>query len=312
MGSLDMANWMTNLPAEFTAKPLLNLIIPGSHDSFTFSLDKDGPIANSEPAWMQNIDWLPGFKGIVYRWSVTQKYTTTEQLDNGVRYFDFRLSRPDNEDTIKVVHGFYGSEIGPILADMVAWLQQHPREVVFFDFNHFYNFDSDTHKMLTDALIGMLGPKMCPARRPRDVNLNQMWQSGYQVLAFYDDDESVADHPQLWPDDQMQSPWANTDTPKQLVAYLQDQLMKRPLGDNATFFNTQGILTPQTSDVLLHFYSSLEAYLATPTTQRLVYWLRDFLPFLKPRFNIVFCDFVDKFDFCRTVVQLNFSSKRCY
>jgi len=309
-----MARWMTDLPHEMTVKPLLNLITPGSHDSFTYSLDKDGPIANDQPSWMQNLEWLPGFKSIVYRWSVTQHFTVTQQLEHGIRYFDFRLSRPPppDDNVLKIVHGLYGSEVDPLLADMVAFLQVHTHEVLFLDFNHFYNFDDTTHKVLIDKLVGMFGPKLCPARRPRDVTLDQMWRSGYQVLAFYDDEEQVAQHRMLWPDADMQSPWANTDTPKKLIAYLQDKLMQRPLGDNATFFNTQGILTETTSDVILHFYSSLEAYLATPTTHRLVYWLRDFLPFLKPRFNIVFCDFVDKFDFCRTVVQLNFSNTNRY
>lgn len=259
---------------------------------------------------MQNLSWLPGFKGIVYRWSVTQHYHTLEQLDNGIRYFDFRLSRPPDEDTIKVVHGLYGSEVGPILADMVDWLEKHPREVVFFDFNHLYNFDASTHKKLIDMLTGLLGRKMCPKKRPRDVTLDQMRQGGYQVIVFYTEELQVAKNPLLWSDDDMISPWANTDTPKKLIAYLQDQLMQRPLGDNATFFNTQGILTPQTSDVLFHFYSSLEDYLATPTTHRIVYWLHDFLPYIRPRLNVVFADFVDKFDFCRTVIQLNFRMKR--
>uniref|UniRef100_A0A914V4P8 Uncharacterized protein n=1 Tax=Plectus sambesii TaxID=2011161 RepID=A0A914V4P8_9BILA len=263
MASLDMTKWMSELPPELTAKPLVNLIIPGSHDSFTKTLDKDGPIANDRPDWFRFIQWLPGIKSIIYRWTLTQHLSTIEQLEQGVRYFDFRLSRPPHDLTaIKVLHGLYGSGIGLIFADIFVYLQQHPRE------------------------------------------------SGYQVIAFYKEDEFVEEHCVLWPSAAIQSPWADTDTPKKLIAYLQEQLMKRSLGDDITFFNTQGILTPQISDAVFHFYSSLETDLATPTTQRLVYWLRDSLPLLKSRYNIVFCDFVEKYDFCRSVVQLNFNSKR--
>lgn len=135
----------------------------------------------------------------------------------------------------------------------------------------------------------MFGPKLCPAQRPRDISLDQMWKNGYQVIAFYIEEKFVHENPFLWPNADMQSPWANADSPKKLIAYLQDQLMKRPMGDNdVTFFNTQGILTPSPMDVVLHFYTSLEDYMSTPTTQRIVYWIRDFLPFLKPRFNVIF------------------------
>ena len=36
----DLSNWMRDLPEKSKAKPLSQLCLPGSHDSFTYSLDR--------------------------------------------------------------------------------------------------------------------------------------------------------------------------------------------------------------------------------------------------------------------------------
>lgn len=40
-----LSNWMSNLPDEKKIIPLSQLAIPGTHDSFTYSLTKKLPIA---------------------------------------------------------------------------------------------------------------------------------------------------------------------------------------------------------------------------------------------------------------------------
>ena len=36
----EMSNWMRDLPEKAKAKPLSQLCLPGSHDSFTYSLER--------------------------------------------------------------------------------------------------------------------------------------------------------------------------------------------------------------------------------------------------------------------------------
>ena len=36
----DLSNWMRDLPEKSKAKPLSQLCLPGSHDSFTYSLER--------------------------------------------------------------------------------------------------------------------------------------------------------------------------------------------------------------------------------------------------------------------------------
>ena len=36
----DLSNWMRDLPEKAKAKPLSQICLPGSHDSFTYSLER--------------------------------------------------------------------------------------------------------------------------------------------------------------------------------------------------------------------------------------------------------------------------------
>ena len=41
----NLSEWMTNLPDYATDKPILNLAIPGSHDSGAYWIDPSTPVA---------------------------------------------------------------------------------------------------------------------------------------------------------------------------------------------------------------------------------------------------------------------------
>jgi hypothetical protein len=75
---------------------ILEIAIPGSHDSFTYYLDKTAPFSQNSDALEQifdelNLDLVDSIaKEITYNWAVTVHMTTIQQLRAGIRYLDYR------------------------------------------------------------------------------------------------------------------------------------------------------------------------------------------------------------------------------
>ena len=101
----DHSNWMKELCQNIRDhRPITDLSIPGSHDSITYSLKKydsgwlwfspnflisfrSGSAGPDQPQWIRRLTRLfPGISShILYRWSVTQSLSVTQQLDRGIR-----------------------------------------------------------------------------------------------------------------------------------------------------------------------------------------------------------------------------------
>ena len=94
-GRLSTPDWMGNLPPSVKCRPMCRLAIPGSHNSFTYSIDKDSPVGPDHDRRLQNFanrcKWLT--RPFIFRWAVCQRLSVTGQLELGVRYLDFRLCR---------------------------------------------------------------------------------------------------------------------------------------------------------------------------------------------------------------------------
>lgn len=138
-------SWMGQLYdsyAFFTALPINRVLMPGSHDSGTYALDKSGR---------------------------TQAWNVAEQLENGIRYFDFRPRVHDS--TFYCVHGgsgpdgtadlgHYSAIFSPddpanshfILRQIRDFLMDNPKEVVILKFQSYENFGDDDYPHLADLV----------------------------------------------------------------------------------------------------------------------------------------------------------------
>lgn len=267
-------------------------------------------VANDEAAWMQKVGNVPCIKRIIYNWSVTQSFTVTDQLNNGIRYIDIRSSQPnDPSEPVCDVHGLYGASISSLLGEISQFLNAHPKEVVLLDFNHFYNISAAQHQQIVNGIISLFGSKLCPAPPAVDVNkisLTDCWANGYQVFTFYNTDD-ITLPAQIWPDTYIASPWANTDNVKDLLVYLEkalkaDRKTYLPYGG---FFVTQGLRTEGAIDIIKNPCGTLKNVIGVPTTKDVVEWLRIRGQMLRPYMNVVIADFVETDNFCNLVIALN-------
>lgn len=66
--------------------PIINLAIPGSHDSCSYGISQKshiGPDAEKVVKYLYSI--IPCSRFVIRRWAKTQKYSLLEQLNNGIR-----------------------------------------------------------------------------------------------------------------------------------------------------------------------------------------------------------------------------------
>jgi hypothetical protein len=94
-------------------------------------------------------------KTIIYRWAKCQKSNCRRQLELGIRYFDIRLAKlapkkkekngNEIQNSVRVIHGLFGDEIGAILSDVEEFLEKHVGEVVILDFQHIFDFQKEDH-----------------------------------------------------------------------------------------------------------------------------------------------------------------------
>ena len=217
-GKRDLSNWMKDLSPELKNTPLCQLAIPGSHNSFTYSIRKDTPVGPDEPEWMHKVAKLFGKLGktVLYRWAKCQKTPCLDQLSLGIRYFDIRLSPyPSTGENISktkqlcILHGLFGEDILKILADINTFLEQHEEEVVLLDFQHLYSFSQEDHSLLIDNLAKIFGEKLCPMTKDiSSLTVNTMHKNGYKVIVVYPSKAGETEF--LWPRQFCPNPWPNT------------------------------------------------------------------------------------------------------
>lgn len=295
-------NWMGELPDRLRSESLKNIAIPGSHDSFSFFLDCQSPVASGSPDTVRNLVAVFGdaAKKIVHSWSVTQALNFKQQLDLGIRYFDFRISRCPGKEGFYFVHGLHGLGVSDCLREINDWLNEHPREVIIIDFNHLYCMQ-EKHSELISCIEEAFSSKLCPEMDLEAVTLNVLCDEGWQVITIYHDETSVK-HTNIWQGTIIHSVWPNTAEAPKMVNILDAHHTRGRPPDK--FYVSQGVLTPTGTTILQHIGNNLKGVLAGTAIRNTKHFLQD--KTIGPTgINIVIADFVEMEQYVEAVLALN-------
>ncbi|MET9596270.1 hypothetical protein [Streptomyces sp. NPDC006459] len=134
--TVDLAGWMGGLRAVLGDRPLNRIVMPGSHDSGSWSITRDsGVCSHGDQAGLAN-----RFPSIAASLSRTQSGTIVDQLNAGARYFDLRLCKqggrwftyhggPMGSQFFDAPDGRGGVVRGEVNG-IAEWIRSHPQEVV--------------------------------------------------------------------------------------------------------------------------------------------------------------------------------------
>ncbi len=326
LGEEWTARWMEQYTSKIGGKSVKDLIIPGTHDSITYTINAKSTFAKEQDV-PQQLNWLRyigvGFivTKIAADWSRAQGRTVTEQLQDGIRYFDMRVVYRESRKKFYTCHGLYGEELSKVLKEMNEFLNKHPREVVILDFNHLYNMKppktGDKHNELMTLIQGTFDKKMVPGDTySPNVTLNELWEKKYQVIALYYNDKGNSKEVPgskasnlLWGPDKIRSPWANKqkieDLKKELDKYINTHTTNAP----NQFFVLQGILTPDGATIAgslkpsfkgIRSLKDFSAQLKKPMSEWLVEWRWG-----NKKLNIIMMDFLDDKGLVEEIIKLN-------
>lgn len=291
-------------------------MVSGSHDSLTFSLDQSGSVSPDTTQQMKDAAKCLGWcvNRIIYNWASVQTLDVTEQLSSGIRYFDIRVAtKSDASDQFFCVHSLYGLSVDECLESVATYLglEEHRREIVILDFNHFYEVSDDAHELLFKKIRESFGSKLCPFNPNDDVSLKFMWDKGYQLIVFYNpeqgDRESNVTIPDfLWPADHIQSPWPNTVDIGQLIDTLETNYKEGRPTEKGNFYVTQGILTPDAKFIITHLCSTIKETLGQTAVGPFLSFLNRDKAIGPQGLNICIMDCVELSGFINDVVGINY------
>lgn len=308
----DNANWMSQIP---DSRILNQIIIPGTHDSGTygiqpqsrFSLGADGPL----PLWIEaisNVLPISIVRPIVAAWAKTQPYTIMHQLNNGIRYLDFRVCFFQSH--FYLCHALIGDRLQKALQQINRFAQQHPSEIIFLDINHIDNVDTgDQETRLLQLLQQYLGNVAVPNSYHTTDTMGSIRQSNRTVIIFMNTNQAVTDPAIenfsahfLWNESTIDSPWPNATTVSSLKSTLDAEMALRDKiyssADN--FFVLQVIQTENANEIIngilnpSRYPHTLEQF-ELPVNQSLDNWMNNYIAQYGPQpVNIVIQDWFTK------------------
>lgn len=305
-------NWMNNIPSE---RVINQLIIPGSHNSGTteisasskFSFSSDDPL----PIWIEAIlNILPKtmVQSIVAGWSKTQPFSIQQQLEDGIRYLDFRVCFFQNSLFIShfyLCHALLGDRLRSAFAQIASFAKNHPSEIILVDLNHIYNVgNSEEETRLVQLIQQYLGNFSIPNTYHPNDTMSQLRQSHRQLIIFMDSNQAITDPTaaqfaanDLWHDSAIYSPWPNASNMTDLKNALDMDIALRHQTylTSDTFFVLQMIQTENTAEVvngILYpaFAHTIEQF-ELPVNISLTNWINQYIAeYGVPTMNIVMQD----------------------
>ena len=182
----DLSRWMTNMDENLKDIPLMELAIPGSHNSGAYWMDETGPVASDASDYVKGlIVQQPYTREVLKRYSLTQSMDILSQLNAGVRHLDIRNSVFNG--TFHVYHAFYGHTLQHVFNQIKTFLDSNPREVVFLGMNRCLDCTPDHEflvgKLITEIFPGKMFPRLSDLTK---VTLNDVLRAGIvNIINYY-------------------------------------------------------------------------------------------------------------------------------
>ncbi|XP_026822274.1 PI-PLC X domain-containing protein 3 [Rhopalosiphum maidis] len=300
---LNQEYWVSELPKPLTRIPITELAIPGSHDSFSYTITPHSKLGPDASRLVKYLNCLlgPAMRRFVYKWSITQTCNIQTQLHLGIRYFDLRMATKPNDSNFYTVHALYGDPVMKELVNIKEFLVTHNKEILVLDFQHFYNFSEADHKRLSSVLKLLFHSMICPYYYPIEkLDLDTMRANNWQVIIIYRHSQNDI----FWPSSHWPTPWPQTTSYKKLIGFLECGLKERK--QNAGYV-TQCLFTPDVKFIMRYFYLNLQSC-CRPLNVAIPKWINNQKTGYEHGVNVIIADFINTngFNFCDIVVHLNY------
>lgn len=246
---MDPKSWMGQLSQDKQLRTLDCLALPSTHDSGAYQLNTCHPISSQETPnlfWSKLLALVPCVTSFVKKWTLTQSLSIYEQLQMGIRAFDFRLAW-DGSD-FWIVHTFSLVRLESALEQIKKFLLEQPSEVIVVRSKAGWEQRSTMtgrSGALESLLTSVVGNLTIPYSREIPT-LEWCLVSGKRLLFSYEG-STLDIGSSIWTSDVFIGHWANTNNIDNLKADINAlKRIPKPVG---MFREVSFTLTPTTDDI---------------------------------------------------------------
>jgi len=286
--------WVAKLYAEHSKTRVVDLVLPGTHDSGSYAITASSPPAPGEPEAYSKVG------DIASAWSKTQDRTLEEQLRGGVRYLDLRVAH--FEDRLVLVHGLVSCDLDDALMGVHRFARDEPREPVLLDLQAMPGAGAHDklHKLLQETLGEHLFDKVAP---PETWTLGHLWSAKRSLICIVGHPEFAAREPEYRGRRLLDSVWTNSRKVETLRTRLDSSLRGR---DRDRFQCAYLTFTPELETIFAGGFSKgggLRSF-SQPLFELPGEWIPEWLEEgLRP--NVVSVDFYEHTNIVDSVIQAN-------
>lgn len=171
------ADWVAGLHEHHPRTRLVDLVLPGTHDSGSHAITRTSASAPGKP------EFYASFGALTAAWARTQERSVAEQLAEGIRYLDLRVAR--HEGKLVLVHGLVSRELAGALEEVRLFARDHPREPVLLDFQAMPT--AAAHGELDEHVQHALADHLFESSAPlSEWTLASLWSSSRNLIAIFD------------------------------------------------------------------------------------------------------------------------------
>lgn len=253
-------NWMYQARSVIGNFSLMDLMIPGTHNTGTYSaFDRfDDTIFN--------------------RYLITQEENVWNQLVYGIRYLDLRVAyhtTSKSPERLWITHSSFVTDISvkAVMRQVKVFLDS-TNEIVIMDFHRFVNGfkgrrAARRHQELVTLLEEELGNYLIPVSFTSWANLSTLWDTGKRLYVGYADESTRRQSSSLFP--AIKHLWGDVDAVNALKSYLNQTVCRQR---NRRLTSAMAQLTPTTAGAIFNTYGGLRN-MADHVNREVTRWFRD-------------------------------------
>lgn len=228
------ADWMQNLSTLVKQRPVTQLKLPGSHDSGAFELNLTAT-TNMEKTTLFN--WFKKqaessdlIAQLLGKLILTQPLSIIEQLEQGIRAFDFRILYNKPLQEFFLSHSFATIFMNTALGQIQSFLSKHPGEVILIqmesDSEHVLETDPYADQAIAQVQ-SILGDYLIPVSANQALNdtmtLQSFVDSNKRILFSYTDFQK-SNYSHIWSEGVINKHWPNGQTVEEAMSTIQTYL----------------------------------------------------------------------------------------
>jgi hypothetical protein len=231
---VDYSNWMRDtLDGD---KRIIDIAMLGAHDAMTNEIDYFSKLDVTTADSIQTGITGLLIRGFSVKQSKTQVSDTLTLLEQGVRYFDIRLTYNQEKEAWYTAHTYFSTPFDEVLSDIKQFLDQHPGEFLILDIQHVNGVsltNSEEYEPAFQQIEALFeesqvlehayskGSKELNQITYHDITSNQA-KAGVMIITKLQNS-----NPSFWSyGASIRSAWPNTDQIDEVVLFLDEEALK--------------------------------------------------------------------------------------